>query len=179
MEGFIGEVKMFAGNFSPKNWAFCEGQLLPISQNQSLFSLLGTIYGGDGRSSFGLPDLRGRNPIGPGQGPGLSNYNLGARPGVETVTLKETQVPAHTYTATVTVNADSDAGNSTSPSGTVWANHTEEIHAYGNTQNTTMAANAVAVSNANAGGGEAHENRPPQLAIYYIICLEGIYPSRN
>ncbi len=179
MEGMIGEIKMFAGNFSPRSWAFCEGQLLSINSNQALFSILGTTYGGDGRTTFGLPDLRGRSPIGPGTGPGLTSYSPGQRVGAESVILGEGQIPAHTHVATATVNADSNAGSSTSPDNAVWASHTEDINSFGTTQNTTMATGAVTVTNAPAGGGQAHENRPPQLVIHYIICLEGAFPSRN
>jgi len=179
MEGMIGEIRIFAGNFSPRSWAFCEGQLLPISSNSALFSILGTTYGGDGRTTLGLPDLRGRSPIGPGSGPGLATHRLGAKVGVEKVRLNEDEIPTHTHTATATVNADSNAGSSTSPDNTVWANHTEDINSFGTTQNTTMATGAVTVTNAPAGGGQAHENRSPQLALNYIICLEGTYPSRS
>ncbi len=179
MESMIGEIKIFAGNFSPRSWAFCEGQLLPISSNTALFSILGTAYGGDGITTFALPDLRGRSPIGPGAGPGLTNYSQGQKVGVEKVTLTENQMPSHTHAATATVNADSNAGSSTSPDNAVWANHAEDVNAFGATQNTTMAADAVAVANAPSGGGQAHENRPPQLAMHYIICLEGIYPARS
>ncbi len=178
-DGFIGEIKMFGGNFAPRNWAFCDGQLLSINNNQALFSILGTTYGGDGRTTFGLPDLRGRVAMHAGQGPGLSNHPLGQKAGAETVTLTENQIPSHTHVATTTVNADSNAGASTTPVGNVWALHTEDITAYGSTQNATMAADAVAVSNANSGGGQDHTNLQPYQVVNYIICIEGVFPSRN
>lgn len=171
---FIGEVQMFAGNFAPRNWAFCDGQLLSISQNQALFSILGTTYGGDGRTSFGLPDLRGRVVMHSGSGPGLSPYNLGQHGGVESVTLNQNQIPSHTHTDQV--NGASPVGrgqNSKTPEGTYWA----EGASYATSSNTTMAANAVQI--ANAGGGQSHENRAPYIAVNYIICLNGVFPSRN
>jgi len=130
MESMIGEIKMFAGNFSLRSWAFYEEQLLPINSNTALFSILGTIYGGDTRMTFTLPDLCGRNPIGPGAKPGLTNYSLGSIVGEERVTLSEPQIPAHTHIATATVNTDSNAGNSTSPNNTVRTNHTEDINSF-------------------------------------------------
>lgn len=179
MDGYIGEIRMFAGNFAPRNWVFCDGSLLSISNYQELFSILGTTYGGDGRTTFGLPDLRGRVAMGNGSGPGLTNHQLGERSGQETVTLSENQIPSHTHVATATVNADSNPGSSTSPGNSVWAAHTEDITAYGTTQNATMAAGAVSVSNAAAGGGGDHTNLQPYLVVNYIICLVGIYPQRN
>ncbi len=181
MEPTIGEIRMFAGNFAPRTWALCEGQLLSINSNQALFSILGTTYGGDGRTSFGLPDLRGRGPISPGNGPGLSNYNLGQRGGVETVTLNTTQIPNHTHAAVGTVKANfspispATTGN---PTGGNFAN------AASNTYNTTpadieMAANNVNVTVGNTGGNLSHENRQPYLCINYIICLQGLFPSRS
>ncbi len=181
MEGTIGEVRMFGGNFAPRAWAFCNGQLIAISSNTALFSIIGTTYGGDGRSTFALPDLRGRVPIGPGHGPGLSSYNLGQRGGVQSVTLNTTQIPNHTHAAAGTVKANfspispATTGN---PTGGNFAN------AASNTYNTTpadieMAANNVNVTVGNTGGNLSHENRQPFLSIYYIICLQGVFPSRS
>ena len=118
---FIGQIVMFAGNFAPRGWALCDGQLLPIAQNQALFSILGATYGGDGGTSFALPDLRGRVPLHAGQGPGLNDYNLGQQGGVEQVTLNTSNLPAHSYTATTTTRAQSNYGDSASPNNTVWA----------------------------------------------------------
>jgi microcystin-dependent protein len=169
-EPFIGQITIFAGNFAPRGWAFCHGQLLPIAQNTALFSLLGTIYGGDGRTTFALPDLRGRAPIHFGQGPGLSNYNLGELGGVESVTLLAAQMPVHTHTL---VGANVPANN-TAPGGQLMAETREDAYA-GAAQPVAMDPSAVGA----AGGSQPHENRPPYLAINYIIALVGIYPSRG
>ena len=173
-EPTLGEISMFAGNFAPRGWAFCDGQLLAINSNQALFSLLGTTYGGDGRTTFALPDLRGRAPIHAGHGPGLSNYQLGQRSGQETVTLTQNEMPNHTHAVQVNATAPVGRGQgSDSPAGNFWA----EGGSYANTSNTTMSANAVVVLP--AGASQAHENRQPYNTINYIIALEGIFPSRN
>ena len=179
MEGTIGEIRIFAGNFAPRNWAFCEGQLLPIAQNSALFSILGTIYGGDGRTTFALPDLRGRVPIGPGHGPGLSDYREGQKGGVETVTLNITQIPSHTHSAsgTVTPLARVGAGDETNPAGGYMANANSDL--YADSGSTPMGASPVTINVGNSGGNQSHENRQPYLAIYYIICMYGIFPSRG
>ena len=175
-EPFIAQIVMFGGNFAPRAWAFCDGQLLPISQNTALFSLLGTTYGGDGRTSFALPDLRGRAAIGPRNGPGLSTYQLGQRGGVETVTLNQTQMPAHTHTvASAMKGHDGSANQTEAEDGTL---------ASGNQYNSgapdvDMHAGAVTTTIGNAGGNLSHENRQPYLAINYIIALTGFFPSRN
>lgn len=172
MDPFIGEVKLFAGNFAPRGWAFCEGQLLPISQNSSLFAILGTTYGGDGRTTFALPDLRGRTAIGPGNGPGLSSYREGQKGGVEHVTLNASQMPTHNHT----IRAVTSAGNSTTPTNHVLADSAAFDDEFSNaTPNTSMSSAMVT----NAGGNQSHENRQPFLAIYYIIALQGIFPSRS
>jgi microcystin-dependent protein len=171
---YLGQISMFAGNFAPRGWALCDGQLLSINSNQALFSLLGTTYGGDGRTTFALPDLRGRAPIHQGQGSGLSNYQLGQQGGVEQVYLNQTQIPSHTHT--VQINATSPVGrgqSSTSPAGTYWA----EGSSYATAPNTTMAGNAVTLNP--TGGNQYHENRQPFAVINYIIALQGTYPSRN
>ncbi|MCH7399436.1 tail fiber protein [Belliella sp. DSM 107340] len=180
MEPLIGQIMMFAGNFAPRGWAFCEGQLLPISSNTALFSILGTIYGGDGRTTFALPDLRGRAPIHKGQGPGLSNISLGEVGGTEQVSLTVLNMPAHSHG----MNASSDAGTSTSPSGNVPAaaqfqesrqSPITNVNSYNNSPNTKMAPNAVSAE----GGNMPFFNRNPFLAMNYIIALQGIYPSRD
>jgi len=172
-EPFLGQIKMFAGNFAPRGYAFCDGQLLAISQNDALFSLLGTIYGGDGRTTFGLPDLRGRLPISRGQGPGLSSRTMGSRGGQEKVTLSPSQIPSHSHPANGTA-----AGNTTTPVGSYWSSDPAGVSAGYNTahDNSLMAAAAV---QANASSNAAHENRQPFLAVHFIIALSGIFPSRN
>lgn len=184
MEGTIGEVRLFAGNFAPRNWAFCQGQLLNIADNQALFSIIGTIYGGDGRTTFGLPDLRGRAPISPGQGPGLSNYTVGQRGGAEAVTLSTNQIPAHSHSVAHNLSAAAPATTKpaldTEPSPTVAPAVTTEA-SYASPTDTTMLPGAVtgSITAANTGGNQAHENRSPWLAMNYIICLIGVFPSRS
>ena len=182
-EPFIAEIIMFGGNFAPRNWAYCDGQLLSVSSNTALFSLLGTTYGGDGRTTFGLPDLRGRTAIGPRQGPGLSNYRLGERGGVQSVTLTVAQMPSHghTATATATLSGTNALGNSAVPGGNTLASKGRTNIYSTNAPDVDMHADSVNVtaSVANTGGSQAHENRMPFLAINHIIALQGIYPSRN
>lgn len=172
MDPFIGEVKLFAGNFAPRGWAFCDGQLLPISQNTALFSILGTTYGGDGRTTFALPDLRGRAPIGPRHGAGLSDYRLGQKGGTEHVTLTVSQMPSHNHS----INAVSATGNNAAPQNNLLANTAGLDREYSNANHDVqMNPNMVG----NNGGNQSHENRQPYLAINYIIALQGIFPSRS
>lgn len=170
-EPFVGEVKMFAGNFAPAGWALCGGQLLAIAENVALFSLLGTTYGGDGQNTFGLPDLRGRIPLHQGGGPGLSNRAMGQSGGAETETLTTNQIPSHTHPAACNTGAGTSAQ---SPVGAVWRNYD---------QNQYSTAAPAAAMNAGTmlptGGSQPHENRMPYLAVTFIIALFGIYPSRN
>lgn len=171
-EPFVGEIRMFAGNFAPRGWAFCDGQLLAVSQNDALFSLLGTIYGGDGRTTFGLPDLRGRIPIHAGQGPGLSSRRLGAKGGAEKVTLTANQLPSHTHT----FNAVRTPGTETAPpaSGTLAQSVGYDLYVpFG--APTNMASSTVS----SIGGSSSHINEMPFLCINFIIALVGIYPSRH
>lgn len=171
-EPFLGQLKMVAFNFPPRGWAFTDGQLLPINQNQSLFSLLGTTYGGDGRTDFALPDLRGRIAIHPGQGPGLSSYSWGQRGGEENVVLNVSQIPAHTHP----VNAVSMSGNNASPSGRYAA-----LHA-GNDQYKAAATPDVNMRSdmlVNSGGNQGHNNMQPFIVINQIIALQGLFPSRD
>jgi microcystin-dependent protein len=171
-EPFLGEIRMFTGNFAPAGWAMCNGQILSIAQNTALFSLLGTTYGGDGQTTFALPDLRGRVPIHFGQGPGLSSYSEGQTGGAESVVLISTQIPAHTHS----VNAATTGGNQASPaSGFPAVESTGTSLNYSPTSNTTMNGSMIAPNS----GGQAHENRQPFLAVNFIIALQGIYPSRN
>lgn len=169
MEPLLGEVKIFAGLFAPRGWAYCDGQLLPINNYQALFSILGTTYGGDGRTTFALPDLRGRVALGPRQGPGLSSYRDGQRGGVETVTLTVSQMPEHNHT--VQMKASNDEATTEDPSDAYLASG--EI--YSNSPNVHLAPVAVGLK----GGNQPIENRQPYLAINYIIALEGVFPSRS
>ena len=172
-EPFIGEIRMFGGNFAPRGWAFCQGQLLSIAQNSALFSILGTTYGGNGQTTFALPDLRGRYPMQSGQGPGLTPRSLGEQGGSETVTLLSTQMPQHTHSA----NASSQAGEVPEPTGAVWAaDSTATVLNYrGSPIDTTMNPAAIGL----AGGNQPHNNMSPFTCVNFIIALEGIYPSRN
>ena len=170
-EPFLAEIRLMSFIFPPKGWALCNGQLLPINQNQALFALVGTYYGGDGQTTFALPDLRGRGPIHAGQGPGLTNHPQGEQGGTETVTLTVAQMPAHTHAPA----ASSAAGTSSHPNGNVWAASSTSDNQYAGTSNTTMNPATIGV----AGGNQPHDNRQPVLAINFIISLEGIYPSPN
>lgn len=169
-EAFIGEIRMFAGNFAPLHWALCDGALLPITQNETLFSLLGTIYAGDSRTTFGLPDLRGRLPVHQGQGPALTGREIGSRFGMEQVSLSLNQIPSHNHELRVsTENADAS-----SPAGKVFAFMPDEK--YGATEPLVqMAAGAIEKS----GNGDPHSNLMPTQCLNFIISLQGIYPSRN
>lgn len=168
---FVGEVRMFAGTVVPTGWALCDGQLLPISQNTALFSLLGTMYGGNGTSTFALPDLRGRVPVHMGQGPGLSNRVQGELLGEEAHTLLVSEMPAHNHTVGAsTVNGNSDAADSR-----VMARSPAAIPQYQGTSDTNLSPSAVA----NTGGGQPHNNMQPYLCVSFIIALQGIYPPRS
>jgi microcystin-dependent protein len=178
-EPFLGEIRMFGGNFAPRGWAFCNGQLLPISSNTALFSLLGTTYGGDGRTTFALPDLRGRVPMHWGQGPGLSSRSLGESSGSESVTLTSSQMPAHTHSAVATVNASARSDGS-SPSGAVPADGGgNNIYSSAPDGSTTMNGGMVSTQIGAAGGSQPHANLQPFLCVSFIIALQGIFPSRN
>ena len=170
---FIAEIIMFGGNFAPRGWALCDGQLLSIAQNSALFSILGTSYGGDGRTNFGLPDLRGRVSIHPGNGAGLSSYNLGQKGGAETVVLTELQMPSHTHTP----RCKGTAGNSNDAVGNVWADDAGAASATYSSAGADSDMNAGAI--VNAGGGRGHTNIQPFQCVNYIIALFGTYPSRN
>lgn len=165
MEGYIGQVILFAGTFAPRSWAFCFGQILSIAQNTALFSILGTTYGGNGQTTFALPDLRGRVPVGQGQAPGLAGVSLGQMAGANVETLDMSQMPPHTHSVGAT-NSDQTTNR---PGGAVPA----KGGAYGVPATTTLAPSGV------AGGGQPHNNMQPYLGLNYIICLEGIFPSRN
>lgn len=184
MDEFIGVVKMFAGNFAPRGWAFCQGQLLPIAQYNALFSILGTTYGGDGRTTFGLPNLGGRVPVGTGQSPGASNYSIGQMGGVETVTLTQNEMPSHTHVAQVNVSAN--LGTTNNPVGKVpgasevqleRSGPTFPVNSY--TDASTGSASPESTTILPSGGNQPHNNMQPYLGMNYIICMEGLYPSRS
>jgi len=177
MDPALAVITMFAGGFAPQGWAFCSGQLLQISQNTALFSLLGTTFGGNGTTNFGLPDLRGRTPMGTGQGPGLSNITLGQVAGVENATLLLTQMPAHNHTGTFTAGVSSNPANSDEADTNVLAQGNIQSFKTGATINGAMAG--VTATLANAGGSQPFAIRQPYLGIDFIIALQGIYPSRN
>lgn len=175
---------MFGGNFAPRSWALCDGQLLPINQNQALFSILGTTFGGDGRTTFGLPDLRGRAPIHAGNGPGLSDRRLGAKGGVEQNVLNVTQLPSHDHTATVKYSnlATSPNPNGLLPSVAAGRGLTTPptnvfVNMYGASHDANMSSSAVTVGN--TGGNQAVNNMQPWIAVNYIIAVQGLFPSRN
>ncbi len=170
-EPFVGEIRMFAGNFAPRGWAFCDGQLLAVSQNDALFSLLGTTYGGDGRTTFALPDVRGRVPVHAGTGPGLSQRRLGTKAGAENVTLTTNQLPSHGHT----LSASGASADSTNAAGQVLAKVTGAnlYRANGGQQSLNTAAISA------TGGSRPHSNVMPFLCVNYIVALFGIYPSRN
>lgn len=170
MEPLLGQVIMFAGNFAPRGWAFCDGQLLAINQNQALFSILGATYGGDGRTSFALPDLRGRAPIATGRGPGLSNVDLGQRFGAETTTLTPPNLPPHSHNL---MASDRKADN-IEPADHALAPVSSDIYSSG-TPNVQMNAGAVS----STGSAQPFNNMQPSLGINYIIALQGIYPPRS
>lgn len=178
---FIAQIEMFGGNFAPRGYAFCDGALLSISQNTALFSILGTTYGGDGRVTFGLPDLRGRIPVHAGNGPGLTQRRLGQKSGAETTTLTINQMPSHTHLPTVeTLGATATAANTSDPTNAAVA----AVMTYSNDLldplNADMQAGSVEHPAPGAtGGGQSHFNMAPFQAINFIIALVGIFPSRN
>ena len=172
---FLAEIRMFGGSFAPRGWALCNGQLMAISQNTALFSLLGTTYGGDGKSTFGLPNLQGSAPMQQGQGAGLSDRYLGENGGEQYVTLLQSEMPMHTHTAV----AVDDGGDSTDPTGRTWAQALQgrvgdNLYSVGQQPNQMMNAQAVQPT----GGSQPHNNMPPYLTVTFIIALQGIYPQR-
>jgi len=178
MEPFIGEIRLFSLNFAPRGWAFCQGQTLPIMQNTALFSLLGTRYGGNGTTTFQLPDLRGLAVVGMGQGAGLSPYVQGEVTGTETVTLNVTQLPAHTHGLTATMPVSTSAGSTFNPTSGYYAS--TDTEQYGTaTTSVAMANNLLSGTTVAAGESQAHENRMPYLALNYAIALTGVFPPRS
>jgi len=201
MEGTIGEIRIFAGNFAPRGWQLCQGQTLSIATDTTLFSIIGTTYGGDGQSTFKLPDLQSRIPVGTGSGPGLPVYDTGEAWGSEGVSLISTQMPMHSHAATVsggdgtatfdaTLYGVNDAGGVETPAGNILGVDSSggASYAASGTQ-VAMHSGSVVVNNLHgplptigvgvAGGSQPHSNIQPVLAVNYIICVEGIYPSRN
>lgn len=173
-EPFIAEIRIFAGNFAPRSWAFCNGQLLPISQNTALFSLIGTIYGGDGRTTTALPNLQGRAPMHPGRGPGLTPRTVGERQGVRDVALAEAQMPNHNHTLRA---LSSEFGEEPGPGGNSFARSVGAM-----TYQTDASSNLVDMDPdalPSAGGSSPHNNRQPFLGLNFIIALQGLYPSRS
>lgn len=177
MDQYLGEIRMFAGNFAPYGWALCNGQLLAISQNTALFSILGTTYGGNGTSTFGLPNLQGTVPIQQGQGRGLTNYVLGEIGGTPNYTLLSTEMPMHNHT----IQALTTSGDQPNPSGMVLANSTTPdltgVPVYVNNAVPNTSLNAMAISI--AGSTLPHNNMQPYLCVTYIIALQGVFPTRN
>ncbi|WP_017328066.1 phage tail protein [Synechococcus sp. PCC 7336] len=169
-EPFLAEVRMVGFNFAPRGWAFCDGQILPINQNQSLYSLLGTTYGGDGRTSFALPDLRGRTPIHVGASNGTS-HRQGQKGGEETHTLSAAEMPQHRHT----VEVSSTLVNAQTPIGNTLGDNLSTPYAPRSTNIANMASGVIA----NVGGGQGHENMQPYLAVNFCIALQGLFPSRN
>jgi microcystin-dependent protein len=171
MDPFVAEIRIFPFNFAPKGWAFCDGQLLPLSQNTALFSLLGTTYGGDGKSNFALPDMQGNVPMHPGQGPGLSLHDLGETGGSETVSLLESEIPSHSHG----FMASQSDGNDTSPQ--------NELLATGIGVNSFAAPPPIVNMSPNmltpAGGDQPHNNMQPYLTLNFCIALQGVYPPRT
>jgi microcystin-dependent protein len=171
---FVAEIRIFTGNFAPKGWALCDGQLMPISQNTALFSLLGTTYGGDGKSNFALPNLQGCAPMQAGQGPGLTLRDLGETGGEQTVTLLQTEMPAHAHT----VLAAGGAPDSNDPGGNAWANGQKgfgNFYAPSAGNNVAMSPFALSI----AGGSLPHNNMQPFLGLTFIIALQGVFPARS
>lgn len=172
-EAYMGEIRMFGGTFAPRNWALCNGSMLAISSYQGLYSLLGTYYGGDGRTNFALPDLRGRLPVHKGTGPGLTPRSIGARIGYEQVTITENTLPSHSHPMT----ASADNATNPSPVGNVLATCSTPFLVSPTDTNVIKNMSPLAVGN--YGQGKGHENRMPFLCINFIICIVGTYPPRN
>lgn len=174
-EPFVAEIRIFAGNFAPRGWAFCDGQLLPIANNTALFSLIGTTYGGDGRTTTALPDLQDRAPMHPGKGPGLTPRRLGQKTGTYTVTVSEEQIPSHTH------QPRSAAGFSAEkvPSANTVLGNTFPFGAQYQKDTTADLADLSSAVLSDSGGGQAHSNMQPFLTLSFIIALAGVYPSRS
>ena len=175
-DAYIGEIRIVAFNFAPVSWAACDGQILPITQNTALFSILGTQYGGNGTSNFSLPNLQSSAPLHSGQGPGLSDYLQGQTGGVTGVTLNSSQLPSHSHTASA---AAAGSAVSATPSGAAWGAAGRDsgavLYTTSNSSDVAMSSAALGV----AGGGQPHNNMPPYLVMFFIICLSGVFPPRS
>ena len=169
---YVGEIRMFAGNFAPAGWMFCDGQLLPISENETLFQLIGTTYGGDGESTFALPNLQSRLPVHMGTGPGLSNYQLAQSGGTESVTLTINQIPNHTHPA---LASDGTGTNSANPAAAIWS--ASDVFVYSTLLAASGFMGSAPIMTTPVGGSQPHDNMSPYLCINYIISLFGIFPS--
>lgn len=174
-DAFVGEIRMTGFGYAPTGWASCDGQVVPLQQNAALYSLLGITFGGNGVNTFALPNLQGASPLGPGTGPGLTDRAMGAVGGADSVTLTGNQLPSHSHA----VAASTAVGTEVSPAGGIWAvpggARGEKAYAAASGAGVSMAPGAIGF----AGGGEAHDNRPPYLAVNFIICMIGLYPSRS
>jgi microcystin-dependent protein len=184
MDPILGTIIIFAGNFAPRGWAFCNGQLMAISQNTALFSILGTTYGGNGTQTFALPDLRGRVPIGSGQGPGLSDYVLGQLSGTENTTLTVNQMPSHNHVATTTVKVNSQQGDQVTPVAASSISAVKDINGdpakgFSSQPSSVNLDNSATTNVAVSGGNQPFSTLQPVLCVNYIIALQGIFPSRN
>jgi microcystin-dependent protein len=179
MDNYLGEIRIFAGNYAPEGWAFCKGQLVPISENDALFALIGTTYGGDGQSTFALPNLQSRVAVGQGQSVQGTNYTMGMAAGVETVTVLTPQLPVHQHQIlNAAITAITGGTGQTTPGNAFFSDTGASAYA---TTNSGQKLNASAVTGQStpAGGGQPHNNIQPVLAMNYIIALQGIYPSSN
>lgn len=169
---FVAEIRIFPFNFAPRGWAWCDGQLMPLSQNTALFALLGTTYGGNGKSNFALPDLQGRTPMHPGQGPGLSEHFLGEVSGSETVTLLESEMPSHSHA----MRASADPANAQIPSPAVTLARSAGGSAYSTTTTGLVPMSDMTLTP--AGGDQPHNNMQPYLTFYFCIAMQGVFPPR-
>jgi microcystin-dependent protein len=181
MEGTIGEIRMFAGTFAPRTWAFCNGQTISIATNTALFSILGTTYGGNGQTTFALPDFQGRVAVGTGTGPGLPNVQLGQKAGTNTVTLTSTNMPAHNHqvSGNVIIRAADDNTTFDNPSGNIPGATSTPAYAAPTSANVNMAPIALNLPTTISGNGQPFSIMPPYLGMNYVICMFGIFPSRN
>lgn len=174
MEGTMATIMLFAGDFAPRYWAFCTGQLLPINQNQALFALLGTVYGGNGTTTFALPDFQGRTPIGVGQGPGLSNHGLGDKSGNANIVLNQNNLPVHVHPASATLTATSAAPNSDEAPGSILAG--ASIYAAG-AANSSIGVSTLPTGP--AGQSQPVNIHQPYLGLSFVICMQGVFPSHS
>jgi len=181
MEGVIGYTTLFAGNFAPKNWAFCQGQVINIASNTALFSILGTTYGGNGTTTFALPDLQGRTVVGVGSGSGLTSYTLGEKTGVENTILTSSQMPMHVhpFVSTVTPPATGNTANQTNPNGSIYAPEPNGNSVYSADNNIAMKPYPGTLTMATAGGSQPFEILRPFLGMNYVVCMYGVFPARN